>query len=137
MAFVNLGQVVYPIGAIYMSSSNISPANLFGGTWEEITDQKFWLPSSSYNTQGGEWNHILSEEEMPNHYHHVQHPMGNGSWHDSFFWQTNAAAGGLWWMLCSGDGTTAYPAQTNSKGGNQAHNNVPPYRTCYCWRRKL
>ena len=137
MAFVNLGQVVYPIGAIYMSSSNISPANLFGGTWEEITDQKFWLPSSSYNTQGGEWNHILSVEEMPYHYHNVQHPLEGGGWHDSYFWQTNAGAGSLWWVLTHGAGTTQFPAQTNGKGGNQAHNNVPPYRTCYCWRRKL
>ena len=30
MAFVNLGQVVWPVGAIYMSSSSVSPASLFG-----------------------------------------------------------------------------------------------------------
>lgn len=137
MAFVNLGQVVYPIGAIYMSSSNISPANLFGGTWEEITDQKMWLPSDTYNNTGGEWNHALLEREMPYHYHEVQHPMGDGTWHDSYFWQSNAGSGGLWWVLCQGGGTTAYPAQTKGRGNNEPHNNMPPYRTCYCWRRKL
>lgn len=135
MAFVNLGQVVYPVGAIYMSSSTISPADMFGGTWEQLTDQKFWLPSSSYNTVGGEWNHTLSVEEMPYHYHNVQHPLEGGGWHDSYFWQTNVGAGSLWWVLTHGSGTTQFPAQTNGMGANQAHNNVPPYRTCYCWRR--
>ena len=24
---------------------------------------------------------------------------------------------------------------TNYKGGNQPHNNMPPYITAYCWRR--
>ena len=136
MSYVNLGQIVWPVGAIYMSSSAISPADMFGGTWKQLTDQKFWLPSSSYKTLGGEWNHTLSVEEMSYHYHNVQHPLGDGTWHDSYFWQTNAGAGGLWWALCQGGGTTQFPAQTNGRGSHQAHNNVPPYRICYCWRRK-
>ena len=27
---------LYPVGAIYMSAVNTSPAQLFGGTWEQL-----------------------------------------------------------------------------------------------------
>lgn len=52
-----------------MSSSSTSPANLFGGTWSALTDQKMWLPSNSYNSTSGEWNHTLTINEMPEHTH--------------------------------------------------------------------
>lgn len=37
MAYVNLGQVVYPVGSVYMSYTSTSPASLFGGNWAAIT----------------------------------------------------------------------------------------------------
>lgn len=33
MAFINIGQVIYPVGSFYFSMRYISPATLFGGTW--------------------------------------------------------------------------------------------------------
>lgn len=33
---------VYPLGKVYISADNISPASLFGGTWERI-EGKFLL----------------------------------------------------------------------------------------------
>ncbi len=39
MAYVNLGQVMYPVGAIYQSWSSVSPASLFGGSWSQITEK--------------------------------------------------------------------------------------------------
>jgi len=38
---------VYPIGAIYMSVNNTSPATLFGGTWEQISNSQVYIPISS------------------------------------------------------------------------------------------
>ena len=29
---------IYPIGVIYTSMSNVSPASIFGGMWEQLTD---------------------------------------------------------------------------------------------------
>lgn len=69
MAFVNLGQVVWPVGAIYMSSSSVSSASLFGGTWKKIDDDRFWLPSNTSLAYGGESTHTLTINEMPNHAH--------------------------------------------------------------------
>lgn len=34
--FVNLLDIVYPVGSIYISVNNVSPANSVGGIWEKI-----------------------------------------------------------------------------------------------------
>lgn len=34
--YVNLLDIVYPIGSVYISTSSVSPANTVGGTWEKI-----------------------------------------------------------------------------------------------------
>lgn len=36
MAFINIMDIVYPIGTAYMSTTSTSPATLFGGTWSEV-----------------------------------------------------------------------------------------------------
>jgi hypothetical protein len=30
-------ETVYPVGSIYMSSEDVSPASFLGGTWDEVT----------------------------------------------------------------------------------------------------
>lgn len=37
MVYVNLGQIIYPVGSVYMSYTSTSPASLFGGNWTAIT----------------------------------------------------------------------------------------------------
>lgn len=34
MAFINIGQIVYPVGGFYFSMVNVSPATMFGGHLE-------------------------------------------------------------------------------------------------------
>lgn len=48
----NMFNLIYPVGAIYISTNSTSPATLFGGTWEQIQD-KFLLASGSTYTAGG------------------------------------------------------------------------------------
>lgn len=117
----------YPVGAIYMSSSSTSPANLFGGTWSALTDQKMWLPSNSYNSTGGEWNHTLTINEMPEHTHPQKVTTsagGNGNTGVRSDYNSDS------WGLAYDQGVSTYPM-----GRSYAHNNMPPYRTCFCWRR--
>lgn len=49
MAFVNLLEIVYPIGSLYFSTSSISPAEVIGGQWEQISDSFYpeYLKSDS------------------------------------------------------------------------------------------
>lgn len=67
---------VYPVGAIYISTSSTSPATLFGGTWERIYG-RFLLAANdgveAYNAgkTGGSVTHTLTVDEIPVHNHSV------------------------------------------------------------------
>ena len=54
----DLLDTIYPVGSIYMSVNNTSPASFLGGTWEQIKD-RFLLGagSKSAGATGGEENH--------------------------------------------------------------------------------
>ena len=119
---------VYPVGAIFQSTSNTSPASLFGGSWEQIQN-RFLYGSGAKNVgdTGGEENHWLSINEIPAHNH-------NGI---STKWQSWASNG----PTCGPVGGSNFivdangPFTTNNSGGGQAHNNMPPYYVCNIWRR--
>lgn len=70
-SLATLADVVYPVGSIYMSVSNVNPANLFGGTWQELQGMFLLGRSSSHaaGTTGGEESHTLTAAEMPSHTH--------------------------------------------------------------------
>lgn len=128
MAYVNLGQVVWPVGAIYMSSSSVSPASLFGGTWEKIDDDRFWLPSKTSLAYGGESTHTLTINEMPTHAHkHFMNAVDEAP--SACYWIPGNAFGGR----CPVTGDNRVIGEY--VGGGAAHNNLPPFRTCYCWHR--
>ena len=62
---------VYPVGSIYMSVNDTSPATLFGGTWEQLKDRFLLGAGDTYSngTIGGEATHKLITSEMPSHNH--------------------------------------------------------------------
>lgn len=86
----NIWEVIYPVGAIYMSASSTSPAVLFGGTWEQI-QEKFLLAAGSTHTAGStggafsktisvsgtSGDTALTAEQIPSHAHTI--PALNGS----------------------------------------------------------
>lgn len=60
---------VYPVGSVYISASDTSPAKIFGHSWEKV-EGKFLLGASAAHalgTIGGEEKHRLSVEELPAH----------------------------------------------------------------------
>jgi microcystin-dependent protein len=128
--------LIYPIGSIYMTTSTVSPAVLFGGTWEHIkgrcivgvdeNDTDFGTVSKT----GGEKTHTLTTQGIPSHSH------GGLNWAGKAFslndgtncikltsqsWSAGNASANYW-----GTGKT---------GGDNAHNNLQPYYTAYVWRR--
>ena len=114
----------FPVGYIYMSSNSTSPANIYGGTWSPLTDGRFWRASGSWNGTGGESSHTLTVSEMPSHTH--------GIWYDaSPSTITKEATFAVYGWGRKGWGGHYMDAT----GGGAAHNNLPPYRTCYCWYR--
>lgn len=63
---------VYPVGSIYMSAVNISPASFLGGTWQAIEQGRMLMAAGSSwqaGTTGGAAYHALTVQEMPAHDH--------------------------------------------------------------------
>lgn len=65
--FVNLLDIVYPVGSIYQSMNATSPADFIGGTWTKI--KTFLYGADTAQETGGEVTHTLTKEEMPKHNH--------------------------------------------------------------------
>lgn len=60
-SFINLLDVVYPVGCYYITTNSISPSTLFGGTWSCVNDsfypEKLVSDNTSVNVGGNyEWN---------------------------------------------------------------------------------
>ena len=67
----NLLLSVHRVGSLYWSSDSTSPAELFGGTWTQITD-KFILAAGdiySNGASGGSETVTLAISEIPSHSH--------------------------------------------------------------------
>lgn len=112
----------YPVGSIYMSVFETSPASLFGGTWERIEDRFLLAAGSTWaaGETGGEAVHTLTVDEMPAHSHSVPNMSG---------YDTGTA-----WV--GQNGTAASQTRsTDINGGGAAHNNMPPYLAVYMWKR--
>lgn len=112
----------FPVGSIYLSVNATNPGTLFGGTWTRIQDRFLLAAGSTYaaGATGGEAAHVLTVAEMPAHDHPITYVSGTG------------VAGFI--PLGSTPGTT-FPSATGSRGGDQAHNNMPPYLAVYVWQR--
>lgn len=112
----------YPVGSIYMSVAETSPASLFGGTWERIEDRFLLSAGSTWAAggTGGEAAHTLTVDEMPAHSHSVPNMSG---------YDTGTA-----WV--GQNGTAASQTRSTAiSGGGAAHNNMPPYLAVYMWKR--
>ena len=72
MAFINIGQVVYPVGSIYISTDPTSPSSLFGGEWEVIADaylRAIGTTGVTVGEYGGYQDYTLTIEQIPSHKH--------------------------------------------------------------------
>lgn len=119
-------QGAYPVGAIYLSVTNVNPATLFGGTWEAIGGRFLLGANSAYaaGSTGGESAHKLTTSEMPRHNHTL----------DNY----NTSAGNTTaYMTVQAQAKVGYNGnvQTLYTGGDGSHNNMPPYLAVYMWKR--
>lgn len=130
----------YPVGSIYLSVIDVNPTTWFGGTWEKIAKGRTLVGVDTNDTDfntvkktGGEKTHVLSTNEMPSHRH--QGILWNGNaWGVSFNNGNDKRGYGLNWEYDVG----IYNEDnivTKYTGGDQAHNNLQPYFTCYIWCR--
>ena len=127
-----LFDIVYPVGAIYMSVSSTSPEILFGGKWEQIQNRFLLAAGSSYTAgnTGGEATHTLTKNEMPTHSHEIYSGYGDvvSNVSDAYRYQTWGSSDRGWKTGNLG---------TSNIGGGKAHNNMPPYLVVYMWKRTV
>lgn len=129
MAFINMLEIVYPVGSVYISTVSTSPASFIGGTWEQIkgatlaaTGDNSFASAASY---GG--NLAITEAQMPSHRHRTNdekvlinvNPDGDAD-------RLSYALGGLA-VVKQGVLYTTYV------GGGQ--NYLPYHWGCYVWYR--
>ena len=87
--------IIYPIGSIFMSVADTSPASLFPGTsWVQLENRFLMAAGStypagstggttsvSYTPDGTVGSHILTTEEIPSHAHNLNaHTHGAGTY---------------------------------------------------------
>lgn len=115
--------VMYPVGAIFMSMNSVNPSTIYGGEWEQIKDTFLLACGDKYevNQTGGEETHKLTIEEMPSHNHSydIKEMVPNGGSMSIPVWANTG---------------TIVPTTRNT-GGGQSHNNMPPYLVVYMWKR--
>ena len=135
---------VYPVGSIYLSVNSTNPSTLFGGTWQQITDDAYLkIVSSNAGDLGGTAsNHKIPLTSMPSH----DHTVNGGSHRHQYYntWRISAGAGtassvsGMSEDGYSGSGNyTNYDGghthSVSSSGGGQAY--YPYYYGIYVWKR--
>lgn len=119
----------YKVGDLFLTTRNENPSLRFGGTWElfgkgktlvcvDENDNDFKIVKQT----GGEKKHKLTIEEMPSH-NHTEKYVGVG-------WKQDGASG----TYCVSSALEPYRV-TGDAGGEQPHNNLQPYITCYIWIR--
>ena len=139
-SWVNVVNIFWPVGSIYMSQSNASPASLFlgGGNWQPMADvfPRFaWYPGG----RGGENGHFLTEQEMPRHSHEL---TIKGAWEEASNYGLWSPPNGFTNRVIVSNGSNGAWGSLNSDskyrqwvGGNAAHNNMPSYLDCCAWYR--
>lgn len=139
-----IGKLVYPVGAIYISTSSTSPSSLFGGTWQRIQDTFLLACGSTYSagSTGGEANVTLTAEQLPK-------LTGTAEFRDIDLENSDTftSASGVFnrtTRLWSGTHASLATKQKSNPyfnilgfdvGNDEAHNNMPPYLAVYVWKR--
>lgn len=123
---------MHPIGSIHISVNPTNPSQYFGGTWIawgsgkvpvgiDTSDPDF----DTVEETGGEKTHTLTVSEMPKH----DHAQSQTAKH----YIDPESSGNI--VVNTGGTIRGRNCQFAEKGGDQPHNNLQPYITCYMWKR--
>lgn len=114
---------IYKVGDYFITQNDENPAVRFGGQWELVKDRFLIGAGGDYDilSEGGEKEHTLTVDEMPKHKHEIKFGRDH--------WNSGGADSGVnrdGWYADDSD----HMAET---GGDQPHNNMPPYKAVYIW----
>lgn len=154
LAATDMVDDVYPVGSIYLSVNNASPAVKYGGTWEQITD-KFLLAASDVdeaepdysggNTGGSKDAGLITHTHKSGNLLHIT-PAGTvttGSVPYIRFDYYNLSTSSVGAVKFADDysgftDTAIVYGGDSTPAGNVADGtdkNMPPYLAVYIWKR--
>lgn len=131
-SWISLLDVIYPVGALYFSTSSTSPSQIVGGTWTAIPAGTFLCGAGSGYaalSTGGKASVALTTAQMPSHTHNFDSLTRydiSSSGHAAVGSDDYSEYGDKWHK-------NQY--HTSSVGEGDAHENRPPYMAVYIWRR--
>lgn len=116
----------FPVGFIVHFTTDVDPAEYFGGKWQRIKGRFLLAADDTYpaGSTGGEAAHKLTVAEIPAHSH-------------AQYVTANSGSQGIRHDFSKDGNASRYPQGTNTgeTGDGQPHNNMPPYRSVYIWER--
>lgn len=123
----SLIDLVYPVGAVYISMNQTSPQTLFGGTWTQIQGRFLIGAGTAYpaGSTGGEATHTLTKDEIPDHTHTFKYTGQSAT----------TGVNSIRLYQAASNQYNAYSGGQSSNCGGGAHNNMPPYMAVYMWYR--
>ena len=124
--------MVYPVGAIYMSVNSTNTGNLFGGKWERIKDRFLLAAGDTYaaGSTGGEAQHKLGLTELPGGV--VINRKPTKKINIQGVKKNPISIGTDEWAFAS---NVDFDAAEGVRLSDIPHNNMPPYLTVYMWKR--
>jgi hypothetical protein len=139
----NIFELVYPVGAIYMSVASTNPGTLFPGTtWAAWGAGRVPVGIDSGDTDfdtaeetGGAKTHALQTAELASPSHG---PADGGSFYTNRGSGTSEIDGidlGASFGETGGTGGVKRTSETAAAGSGTAHNNLQPYIVCYMFKR--
>ena len=111
---------VYPVGSIYMSAVNVSPASFLGGTWQAIEQGRMLMAAGSSwqaGTTGGAAYHALTVQEMPAHDHSAVETAAGGHTHGA----STGSAGAHAHSGSTNNAGNHYHTGTTNGAGSHSH----------------
>ena len=141
----SLLDLFYPVGSIYQTTNNFIDPNIkFGGVWEKLENVFLFASSSTYalGSKGGEATHTLNTNETPQHTHKPSNTnhcfttnLAVSSASTARRWITITSTQKYCTMTATSTNDILESATTSAVGGNQPHNNMPPYQVVNMWER--
>ena len=147
MAWTNILDVIYPVGSIYMSTVNVSPASTIGGSWAQITGRFIKADTTPSSTGGSDTHTHTYGADWLSYYGTIVNFNQDGFESYLGLWdeRLNAFNGGDRQVLTTMSGVTNSSIATNIQNIGSAYHmgatatlmadNSPAYYTVCMWVR--
>lgn len=140
-SFVNLLDIVYPVGSIYTSMNAESPASTVGGTWTQITDRYLKATDDTIGETGGAASYIFTLDDQKTRA--CIGASGSDAASIAYIAESPAFAPTKYrsvgsYTILGGSSTTqarSFNHHTPVYGQTNSSSTEPPYLTCCMWYR--